>query len=278
MKKIMLVIMTATFFAVSVCAQTADEADRMEARAAAIREIKLEKAMFASSQKRSERADSSDLYDQESFGKNVQFLGAFYAGTVYIYHSCDPQVLLDELGMTLAPDDKCIEHSIAAPMGPIQTVSDPQWQITIPGKTVDNVIFPLLNNNFNFTVDSLNPGSVSMFYAPRVTIESVALSDPAAIDPATGLPMNGSYTVGLPGSFSKQFMVGAGEFMTENSAYASVSSRGLSRDYFTAIGLPQSVVTKLYKKPMTLRFSIRIRVGGPVSYGHAFYTYRLIGN
>ena len=34
MKKIMLVIMTATFFAVSVCAQTADEADRMEARAA----------------------------------------------------------------------------------------------------------------------------------------------------------------------------------------------------------------------------------------------------
>ncbi len=222
-------------------------------------------------------AEENGFYDNESFGKNAKFLGAFYAGTVYVYRSCDPQILLDELGLTLAPDDKCFAHTVAAPMT-MQTVFDPAWRITIPGKTVDNVIFPMLNNNAGFDSFSSTPGVVNFLYSPQVTIESSALNDPAAINPNTGQPMNGSYTTSISGAKTRSMYTDGLSFLTDYDTYASVPSRGLSRDYFAAIGLPQHVIDKLFKKPMTLKFGLRARVTGPVDYAHFYFTYRLLGN
>src|SRR5689334_12091948 len=79
----------------------------------------------------------ADFNDTASFGKNAKFLGSLYAGTLFVYRSCDPQILLDELQTTLAPDDHCIVHTTATPMT-TTSVFDPVWQITIPGNSVDN--------------------------------------------------------------------------------------------------------------------------------------------
>ncbi|KXK04190.1 MAG: hypothetical protein UZ17_ACD001000885 [Acidobacteria bacterium OLB17] len=86
--------------------------------------------------------------DPDSFGQNVKFYGSLYAGTVYIYHSCDPQVLLNDLGLTLAADDKCIVHNPpSAPMNQTQVLYDPAWEYTIPKNTVSNTLYILTNNN-----------------------------------------------------------------------------------------------------------------------------------
>jgi len=230
-------------------------------------------------------ANPSDFNDTASFGKNAKFLGSLYAGTLFVYRSCDPQILLDELQTVLAADDHCIVHNSTTPMV-TTTVFDPVWQITIPANSVDNVIYPMLNNTVGYDATPSSPGSgngyvtgfASMRFTPVVTIESSALNDPAAIDPNTGLPMNGSYTASLPGTRVKGFIVQDGDFFSENDSYASVAGRGFSRTYFAALGLPQNVINQLFKRAMTLKFGIRADVNGPMQQAFFSYTFRLIGN
>jgi hypothetical protein len=230
-------------------------------------------------------ASPADFNDTASFGKNAKFLGSLYAGTLFVYRSCDPQILLDELATVLAPDDHCIVHNSTTPMV-TTTVFDPVWQITIPANSVDNVIYPMLNNTVGYdatpglstTGNGFGGGFASMRFTPVVIIESSALNDPAAIDPNTGLPMNGSYTASLPGTRVKGFVVGADDFFSENDSYASVGGRGFSRVYFAALGLPQTVINNLFKRSMTLKFGIRADVNGPMQQAFFSYTFRLMGN
>ncbi|HKX84313.1 MAG TPA: hypothetical protein VJL58_08840 [Pyrinomonadaceae bacterium] len=220
----------------------------------------------------------ADFADPDSFGKNVKFLGSMYAGTLYIFRSCDPQILFDELGVVLAADDKCVVHTTAAPMASVE-VFDPVWQISIPGRTVDNVIFPMLNHGGGHDIfNDLVSGPFNVAYVPRVTIESAALNDPGAINPNTGLPMNGTFTTSVPGTQLRSGTYTAGEFITDWTSRASVGGRGFSRTYWAALGLPQSVINNIYRQPMTLKFGIRARVTGPVYDAAFYYTVRLIGN
>jgi hypothetical protein len=233
-------------------------------------------------------ASPADFNDTASFGKTTKFLGSLYAGTVFVYRSCDPQILLDELQTTLAPDDHCIVHNSTTPMT-TTTVFDPVWQTTIPGTAVNNVIYPMLNNHVGYDAfpsslgqpfgnNGYGTGMAFIRFTPVVTIESDALNDPAAIDPNTGLPMNGSFTANLPGTRVKTFMVGADDYIAENDNYASVGGRGFSRTYFEALGLPQTVINQLFRKPVTLKFGIRADVNGPVQQAFFSYTFRLLGN
>lgn len=227
----------------------------------------------------------ADFNDTASFGKNAKFLGSLYAGTLFVYRSCDPQILLDELQTTLAPDDHCIVHTSATPMT-TTSVFDPAWQITIPGNAVDNVVYPMLNNTVGFDAFPSSPGAnngygagfASIRFSPIVTIESIALNDPAAVDPNTGLPMNGAFTATLPGTRVKGFAVAADDFFSESDSYASVAGRGFSRTYFAALGLPNHVINQLFKKSMTLKFGIRADVNGPIQQAFFSYQFRLLGN
>jgi hypothetical protein len=222
----------------------------------------------------------SDYFDADSFGKNAKFLGSLYAGTLYVYSTCDPVQFEQELGVPLAPDDKCVVHTPTSPMTQSVEFFDPAWEITIPGRTVENVVYPMLNNypGFDASDDNGTAAQVLFFYTPVVTIESEALNDPAAINPGTGLPMNGSYKTSLTGSQTKIFSLPASGFSSDYQSYASVAGRGLSRTYFAALGLPNNVINKLFKKDMKLKFGLRARVGGPVYFAQFYYTYRLLGN
>jgi len=226
-------------------------------------------------------ASPADFNDTASFGKNAKFLGSLYAGTLFVYRSCDPQILLDELQTVLAADDHCIVHNSTTPMV-TTTVFDPVWQITIPANTIDNVIYPMLNNTVGYDAapgaNGYGGGFASIRFTPVVTIESSALNDPGAIDPNTNLPMNGSYTASLPGTRVKGFVVSADDFVSENDSYASVAGRGFSRTYFAALGLPNNVINNLFKRSMTLKFGIRADVNGPMQQAFFSYTFRLLGN
>lgn len=230
-------------------------------------------------------ASPADFNDIASFGKNAKFLGSLYAGTLFVYRSCDPQILLDELQLTLAADDHCIVHNSTTPMV-TTSVFDPVWQITIPANSVDNVIYPMLNNQVGYdayvdtspTGNGYGAGLAFTRFTPVVTIESTALNDPAAIDPNTGLPMGGSFTASLPGTRVRSFLVRDDDFISDNDGYASVAGRGFSRTYFTALGLPTSVINNLFKRSMTLKFGIRADVNGPIQQAFYSYTFRLLGN
>ncbi len=274
-------------FAIAVCTQVSF-AQKAEHSRTSLREIQKEAAEIKKESANTAMLSPADFNDTASFGKNAKFLGSLYAGTLYVYRSCDPQVLLDELQLTLAADDHCIVHNSTTPMT-TTSVFDPVWQITIPGNSVDNVIYPMLNNTIGydaFPSDQGPPvgnngylsGFASIRFSPVVTIESSALNDPAAIDPSTGLPMNGSYTASLPGTRVKGFLVNTDDFVSENDSYASVGGRGFSRTYFAALGLPNGVINNLFKRSMTLKFGIRADVNGPMQQAYFSYTFRLLGN
>ena len=272
-------------FTIAICLQVG-LAQKGESFRNSLREVQKEAAvMKKESSNVAMIASPADFNDTASFGKNAKFLGSLYAGTLYVYRSCDPQILLDEIGLVLAADDHCVVHNSTTPMS-TTTVFDPVWQITIPANSVDNVIYPMLNNTIGYdATPSVAPpgngygaGFAFIRFSPVVTIESTALNDPAAIDPNTNLPMNGSFTTTLAGTRLKGFLVHDDDFFSENDSYASVGGRGLSRTYFAALGLPPTVINNLFKRSMTLKFGIRADVNGPMQQAFFSYTFRLLGN
>ena len=219
----------------------------------------------------------SDFNDTDSFGKNVVFLGSLYAGTVYIQPGCTAA----DFPFPLAPDDKCIAKPVSGSSFPVQNLYDPAWELTIDGKSAKNVIYLLINNTVQFDNGDNNGnligGSGLLSYSPIVTIQSEALLDPAAINPNTGLPMNGIFTTSLPGAFINAKTLVTGQLHQEVRSYGSVNGRGFSRVYFRSLGLPESVIDKLFKKDMKLKFGIRAGMSGPFTTAAFFYQFRVLG-
>jgi len=169
---------------------------------------------------------AADVGEPDSFGKNAKFLGTAATGTVYVYSSCDPAVLLADLGLTLGPDDRCLALPTLG-QSAVATFND-IGRINIPKNSVDNTIYFIQTNLVSY--DLTNPNANQIFsnfsYSPSYTIESVALNDPAAIDPNTGLPMNGSFTTGVGASrvVAKTYPVNA--FETISESFSTSATRG----------------------------------------------------
>jgi len=218
----------------------------------------------------------ADLNEQDSFGKNVVFLGSGYAGSVFIAPSCSPP----DVPANLAPDDKCVVKPANQSIPPT-LFTDPAWQITIPGKSVKNVIYLLINNNVAtdnvFTGGAFQGGSGSFNYSLQVTLVSSVLNDPSLINPLTGDPFNGSFTSGLQGGKSRTRAYSSTQPDTEFDSYASVTGRGISRLFFRNVGLAETVIDNIFKNDITLKFGLRAGQSGAVASGNYFYTYRLVG-
>jgi hypothetical protein len=219
----------------------------------------------------------ADVGEPDSFGKNAKFLGTATTGIVYVYRSCDPQILLDELELTLGADDRCL----ALPtLGQSATATfNDIGRIRLPRNSFDNVIYFIQSNIVSY--DLSNPNANQAFsnfsYSPTYTIESDALNDPLAIDPNTNLPMNGSFTTGVGGSkfIGKTYEANAQEFVSER--FSTSATRGFARSYFADLGLPQSVINRIYNKPMTIKLNLRVR-GNFFTFGQFGYSVRFLGN
>ncbi len=220
---------------------------------------------------------AADVGEPDSFGRNVKFLGTAATGVVYVYRSCDPAILLADLELVLGADDRCLVNTVGG--GTLSATFNDLGRITIPGRSADNVIYFVLNNTVSSETQNTFAGGLPVFssYIPRLTIESAALSDPAALDPVTGQPLNGVLTVSAFGAkiFNKTILPGDAEFFYET--YSSAATRGFARSYFADLGLPQTVINNLYRQPMTIRLGMRV-ASRNVSFGQYFYAMRLTGN
>jgi hypothetical protein len=215
---------------------------------------------------------AADVGEPDSFGKNAVFLGIATSGVVIIDPTCNPV----DIG-TLGPDDHCISPD-ANGIVPVTTFND-IGRITIPGKSVSNIIYAIANNTAAF--DLFNSSATTQLgrisYVPSVTIVSDALNDPSLIDPTTGNPFNGSFTTSGLGTLttSKTLPSAATEFQT--NSYTRANTLGFSRTFFASLGLPSAVIDQLYKKPVTIRLNIRVS-SRFVDSGTFAYTIRFLGN
>lgn len=263
------------FAAAQTAAAKTDKDEIQEMRREIVREMKLGRGNSGSSAPTA--LSTTDVGEPDSFGKNVLFLGVAGSGAIYVYTSCDPAVLLADLGLTLGTDDRCL----AAP-NPAVTATDTFTdvaRITIPAKSVKNIVYMLNNHttNWDFSNSGAGPLSAQMSYSPSITIESDAFNDPAAVDPVTGLPLNGTYTTGGNGSKFLNMLLQPGDFSNYVDSYSRDNTLGFSRTYFSANGFPAGVINNLYNKPMTIRLGARVSVRG-VSFGQFVYSARFLGN
>lgn len=249
-----------------------------ETRRGIIREIRQEAASFKGGGAVSEAAPSAaDVGEPDSFNKNAKFMGISGGGVIYVYSSCDPAVLSTDLGVVLGPDDRCLAVGDGS-VTTFQTFTD-LGRINLPAKANDNILYMINNHTINYQFENLTAANVSgqMSYSPLVTIESVALNDPAAIDPSTGLPMNGSFTTGGNGTTTVSQLLFPNSFETHVQSYSRANTAGFSRVFWAALGLPQNVIDQLYKKPMTIRLGARVSARR-VPFGLFLYTARFLGN
>lgn len=277
MRKLILMVFTVTMILAgqTVWAQN-DKRERRAARRAIIQELAESRKQESGSANLNSTFDAGD---PETFGKNVKFLGNAVTGAVYVYRSCDPAILLAELQLTLAPEDRCVVHTVGA--ATTTAVFDDLGAISLPGRSADNLITYVINSTIFNDYENLNSAGqmfTAFIYTPRLTIESAALNDPAALDPSTGLPLNGSVSFSLGGASKfENRTIQPGSFESYNDNRSHVATRGLSRSFFADYGLPQSVINNLYRQPIKIKFGMRITVRN-IFFGQYFYSARLLGN
>lgn len=245
-----------------------------EQRKELIREIKQENPTAGNS---ASAVSVSDVGEADSFDKGAKFMGIAASGVMYVYYSCDPAILLADLELVLGPDDRCL----AAP-NPAVTASATFTdiaRINLPARINRNILYMINNHSISWDFSNPGPGTLNaqMSYSPRITIESDALNDPAAIDPGTGLPMNGSYTTTGNGTKFMNVFLQPSTFNNYVESYTRANTTGLSRQFFANLGLPTSVINNLFNRPMTIRLGGRISVRG-VGFGQFVYTARFLGN
>lgn len=278
MKKIitMLTVVFASFqFATAQKNDTNSRKTEMrEQRKELIRELKQENPTTGNS---ASAVSVSDVGEADSFDKGAKFMGIAGSGVMYVYSSCDPAILLADLDLVLEADDRCL----AAP-NPAVTASATFTdiaRINLPARANRNILYMINNHTISWDFTNAGPGIINgqMSYSPRITIESDALNDPAAIDPFTGLPMNGSYTTSGNGTKAMGMLLQPGAFSNYVESYTRANTTGLSRQFFADLGLPTSVINNLFNRPMTIRLGGRISVRG-VGFGQFIYTARFLGN
>lgn len=273
MKKLTIIALLVTALVQIATAQ--NKQDAKQAR----EDIRKEMAAIRAEQKEPVNAllSVSDVGEPDSFGKNVKFLGTARTGVVYVYLSCDPAVLLADLNLTLGPDDRCLAHTVGT--GSVSGTFNDLGRITIPGRSADNTIYFIINRTIDNEFQNAFSNEIPTFFAfsPRLTIESTALNDPAAVDPTTGNPLNGVLTVSAFGTKIFNNSLHPGAFETSYDQSSAAASTGFARTYFEALGLPTHVINQLYRRPMTIKLGMRVSVRG-VYFGQYLYSMRFTGN
>lgn len=199
----------------------------------------------------------ADVGDAETFGHNVQYMGAASGfETLAATGTCPTPT------PTPSPvpngDSFCDELNAA----PAQTnfSHDNICRINLPKKATRNVIYPVLNIFLSYQLQNSTgvdqPQGLLRFTA-GITIVSDALNDPSCTDPNTGLPCGGQATLLFNYSYRDDRSMKDGDRQRLRETLVRAGNTGLTKQQFRDIlGLTPSAVDALFAGPMTVRLDI----------------------
>lgn len=203
-------------------------------------------AAVAQNDDRPNRRDMlNELFAPELFGTTMKWFGVTDA-FVFFDSTC-----VFPPGEELGPNERCVV------LNPAPAVTSWDYRevgkITFPGNTFKNVICPVFLHIINYQLRNTTGASQDAFLNHRtsITIESEALKDPSAIDPVTGLPMNGKYFVPW-GARVLAHTLDAGERHREVLQVSRACNAGVSKPQLATNGIPPRVADKLFREPMTI--------------------------
>jgi hypothetical protein len=197
---------------------------------------------------------AADVGEAESFGHNVQYMGAV-SGFITLSPACTPAP--PPVPPATANDDQCFTLAAA----PATTAFDAEdiLRIKLPKKATRTIIYPVLNFFINYQLQNSTGvfQSQGLFsYTANLTIESDVLLNPSIIDPSTGLPANGKLVAGFTYAFRDDRSMDVNARQRQRETLTRVGNAGINKAQLIASGLSESVVDDLFKSAMTIRMSV----------------------
>ena len=257
-----LLLATALVLAIAPAAEARKPSARQLAARQEIRMARIEAA-----------AVGSEVGDPDSFGRNVRFIGVMQSGNVIVQGDCtfDPD-------FPLGPDDRCVVTNPAPGVTSINVTDI--GRVVIPGRSTHSiichwqtpiVIFGFANDTGVFQDDA------RFVVTPTYTIQNEVLNDPALIDPMTGAPFGGEFTVGL-GGIRRERSLQPGESQVEREAGTRVCIGGIvSAQMLRGFGLSDAQVTEFFKKDtvITMNMTGQAKL---VEFANIIYGTRFVGD
>jgi hypothetical protein len=191
--------------------------------------------------------------DTDSFGANVKWAGVTQSGLVTLGSDCTPDPTNPP-----GPDDRCVL------LGPCPSTARSNLRdigrITLPGNTANSVIYPVFQFSSNYQLQNTTglPVPSALFrYVAYLTVESNALKDPRAIDPTTGLPMNGSVDIFFSARKTVNRSLAINERDREDLGYTRATIYAISKITMQSdFNLPKDIVDKMFREPIAIRLNV----------------------
>jgi hypothetical protein len=199
---------------------------------------------------------AADVGDAETFGHNVQYMGAA-SGFVTLATTCPSPTPTPSPPATVN-DNQCFALNPA----PATTAFDAEdiARIKLPKKATRNVLYPALNFFVNYQLQNStgSPQPQGLFdFLAHLTIESDVLNDPSIIDPGTGLPANGKLTFEFTYRYRDDRTMNDGDRQRIRITLVRVGNTGITKAQLVSQGLTQAQVDDLFKSAMTIRLNIQ---------------------
>ena len=211
-----------------------------------------------------------EVYDVDSFGRNVRWLGLTSAW-VTLTSGCPKPT---------TPDEHCQELNTAPGASTLFDFQDAA-RIKLPKYATNSLLCywfsPLLTVQYSNPTASRVIGRFN--YSPTLTLESDVLNDPSLIDPTTGLPFGGKLLTSMSSSELFEVPLEAGVTFTERTRDSTVCMAGLisRKSLINNYGLSDAQADDFFAGPITVRLNVRGNVRY-VSDASFVFGLRLVGD
>lgn len=217
-----------------------------------------------------------EVGDADSFGRSQVYLGVANAGSVLLREDCTPDPDPDP---SLPPQNLPCITLLPQPQLTVYR-QDNLDEIRLPGRATNSLICfsftPFILASFgNDTAERQN---ASLRTQAVVALESEVLNDPALINPDTGLPFGGSYTLNF-GIFSESRSFDPGEQETKTITQTRDCIGGLitRRTLIEGLGLSEKQAREFFRQPIRLVFGVT-GIASLLREGSVLYGVRLYGD
>ncbi len=190
-----------------------------------------------------------EVYDVDSFGRNVRWLGLASA-FISLQPSCPKPT---------SPDEYC-EKIDPTPGVYTSFAFNDAARIQLPKYASNSLLCYWFSPVLNLSYENPTGGRVTgrFRYTPTLTIENPVLTDPSLIDPTTGAPFGGQLLTSMTSSERFEESLEPGVSLNERNRDSTVcmagfiSHKSLIRNY----GLTPAQADDFFASPTTIRLNI----------------------
>lgn len=192
---------------------------------------------------------TDEVYDVDSFGRNVRWLGLASA-FINVQSGCPKPT---------TPDEYCQELN-ATPGATTSFAFNDAARIKLPKYASNSILCYWFSPVLSYTWSNPTAGRVigQLRYTPTITIENPVLSDPSLIDPTTGVPFGGVLQTSMSSSEVFQDALEAGVTLTERSRDSTVCMAGMisHKSLIENYGLTPAQADDFMANPMTVKLNV----------------------